>query len=122
MLANEASVKALRKTEGFLEGKELIDKGLVFWTLTMWKDEMAMKQFRNSIPHRKAMKNLPQWCCEAAYCHWIQDIEELPSWNKASQELFRQGTLTKVRKPSANQQKNNFPPIKWEKLERKFLK
>jgi heme-degrading monooxygenase HmoA len=67
MLANEASVKQLRKIDGFLKGKELIDKGLTFWTLTMWRDEIAMKAFRNSIPHRKAMQKLPSWCCEASY-------------------------------------------------------
>jgi heme-degrading monooxygenase HmoA len=120
MLANEASVKQLRKIDGFLKGKELIDKGLTFWTLTMWRDEIAMKAFRNSIPHRKAMQKLPSWCCEASYFHWIQDSEELLSWSIASQKLLQEGKLTKVRKPSVNQQENNFSPIKWKKFERNF--
>jgi hypothetical protein len=120
MLANEASVKQLKSINGFLAGKELIDKSLTFWTLTMWKDEISMREFRNSVPHRKAMQKLPFWCCEASYFHWVQDGDILPSWEVASQKLLKEGKLTKVRKPSANQQKNNFPSIKWKRLERSF--
>ena len=120
MLANEASVKELKRINGFLAGKELIDKHLTFWTLTMWKDENAMRLFRNSDPHRKAMQKLPFWCCEASYFHWIQEGEELPSWEVCSQKLLQEGKPTKVRKPSANQQNNSFPSIKWKKIERKF--
>ena len=120
MLANEASVKQLKKINGFLAGKELVDKHLTFWTLTIWKDEISMKEFRNSVPHRKSMQKLPSWCCEASYFHWIQDEEKLPSWETASQRLLKEGKLTKVRKPSANQEKNNFPSIQWKRLERNF--
>jgi deoxyribodipyrimidine photolyase len=120
ILTNEASVKQLYKTKGFLGGKELIDKHLTFWTLTMWTDDTSMREFRNSLPHRKAMQKLPFWCCEASYFHWTQEETLLPSWDAASQKLFQQGKLTKVRKPSANQLKHSFPLIKWKKLERVF--
>jgi hypothetical protein len=118
ILANEASVKELRKTKGFLGGKELTDKHLTFWTLTMWTDEASMRVFRNSLPHRKAMQKLPFWCCEASYFHWTQQEAVLPPWSVASQKLFQEGKLTKVRKPSAHQLNQTFPSIKWTKLER----
>lgn len=120
MQANEASVKQLVKTRGFLAGKELVDKGLTFWTLTLWEDDSCMKEFRNSAPHRKAIQKLPYWCKEASYFHWTQADNILPEWIKASERLLNEGKLTKVRKPSSNQITNKFPPVKWTKLERSF--
>ena len=52
MRANEASVKFLLTTPGFAKGKELTDKGLVFWTVTVWKDEAAMKVLNAYHPQR----------------------------------------------------------------------
>ena len=120
MRANEASAKQLMATPGFIAGKELINKNLTFWTLTMWKDDGSMKEFRNSVPHRKAIQKLPYWCNEASYFHWSQEDEILPEWIPASEKLLHEGKLTKVRKPSSNQLSNKFPTIKWKKLERVF--
>lgn len=86
----------------------------------MWENDADMKLFRNSIPHRKAMQKLPYWCSEAAYFHWTQNEAVLPSLKDASEKLLKQGKLTKVRNPSANQIAHSFPPIKWSKLERNF--
>ena len=119
-MANEASVKELIKIKGFLKGKELIDKSLTFWTLTMWTDNTSMKEFRNSAPHRKAMQNLPTWCHEASYFHWTQPDDEFPEWNVASERLISEGKLAKVRNPTPRQLANRFPPIKWMKLQRVF--
>ena len=118
MRANEASVKQLVTTPGFLAGKELTDKGLKFWTLTIWQDDSSMKEFRNSVPHRKAMQKLPFWCSEASYFHWTQEEASLPGWNIAAERLIKEGRLTKLRKPSARQLANDFPRIKWLKFER----
>ena len=120
MRANEASVKQLVKTSGFLAGKENMDKHLTFWTLTMWKDDACMKDFRNSVPHRKAMQKLPYWCNEASYFHWTQEEDVLPAWPQASERLLLEGKITKVRKPTTRQTANKFPSIKWTKFERVF--
>src|SRR5687768_4222159 len=120
MMANEASVRALVKIKGFLKGKELIDKNLTFWTLTMWDNDTSMKEFRNSAPHRKAMQNLPAWCNEASYFHWTQTDPDLPGWHVASERLISEGKLTKVRNPTPRHLANKFPQIKWTKLERVF--
>ncbi|PRY11299.1 hypothetical protein CLV24_11194 [Pontibacter ummariensis] len=79
-LANEATVKQLSQSPGFLGGKELIDKHLTFWTLTRWQDAAAMKALRNAAPHREAMQKLPLWCNEASYVHWTNDSRILISW------------------------------------------
>jgi hypothetical protein len=120
MIANEASVKQLNKTEGFLGGRELIDKNLTFWTLTIWDSEVSMKQFRNSLPHRKAMQKLPFWCGEASYIHWTQAENQFPGWITIHEKMLAEGKTTKVRNPSENQPSKNYPEIKWRKLERNF--
>lgn len=116
--ANEASVKSLLQTKGLILGKELIDKNLTFWTLTLWEDEEAMRQFRNGNAHRAAMQKLPEWCDEASYHHWQQEEKSLPAWDIASGKLIREGKLTKVKAPSELQKTGQFPPVKWKKLER----
>lgn len=120
MRANEASAKQLAKTPGLIAGKELIDKNLTFWTMTLWENDSRMLVFRNSAAHRIAMQNLPFWCNEASYFHWIQESRELPGWLEASQRLIKEGKLTKVRKPTARHIANDFPPVKWTKIERIF--
>jgi len=120
MSANEASVKQLRITAGFRTGKELIDKGFTFWTITLWEKDADMKSFRNSEPHRKAMQRLPEWCNEATYLHWLQEEPVLPSWDIVYERMLKEGTVSKVRHPSEYHLTKSFPPIKWTKMERKF--
>lgn len=118
--ANEASVRELKKSKGLIKGKELIDKKLTFWTITIWEDEDSMKQFRNSNSHRNAMQHLPDWCNEASYHHWVQENDELPTWDSISEKLYKEGRLSKVRNPSKAQVSNSFPPIGWTKTERRL--
>ena len=120
MKANEASVKEIKVSKGLLKGKELIDKKLTFWTVTIWENEEFMKKFRGSIAHRNAMQQLPFWCNEASYHHWTQEDNEFPSWDTISKKLFSEGRLSKVRNPSKAQIENRFPPIKWTKTERRL--
>jgi len=120
MRANEASVKDLKESRGLLKGKELIDKKLTFWTITIWENEESMKGFRGSSSHRIAMQQLPKWCNEASYHHWVQEHDEFPSWSTISEKLFSEGRLSKVRNPSKAQVENRFPSIKWTKTERKL--
>ena len=120
MRANEASVNEIKVSKGLLKGKELIDKKLTFWTVTIWENEESMKKFRGSITHRNAMQQLPKWCNEASYHHWIQEDDEFPSWDIVSKKLYSEGKLSKVRNPSKAQIENQFPPIKWTKTERRL--
>jgi len=118
--ANEASVKELKSSSGLLMGKELIDKKLTFWTITLWEDEDSMKKFIGSLSHRNAMQHLPKWCNEASYHHWFQEENECPNWTTISNKLYSEGKLSKVRNPSNAQITNQFPPIRWTKSERRL--
>ncbi len=116
--ANEAAVKELVKTKGFIQGTELTDKGLVFWTITMWGADTDMKTFRNGKAHRKAMQKLPDWCNEAAYIHWLQEDNTLPDWKTIHQKMIVEGKLTKLSHPSKRQISKDYPVVKWSKLMR----
>ena len=107
--ANEASVKAIKKIPGFINGKELIDKGFTFWTVTIWQSPEAMKQFRNNDPHKSVMRKLPKWCDEAAYVHWAQETDEFPAWDVIYNRLLAEGKLTKVQRPSPQQTAMAYP-------------
>jgi heme-degrading monooxygenase HmoA len=107
--ANEASVKAIKKIPGFIEGKELIDKGFTFWTVTIWQSPEAMKQFRNNDPHKSVMRKLSNWCDEAAYAHWTQETADFPDWDTIYSRLRNKGKLTKVLHPSPQQTGMTYP-------------
>ena len=118
--ADSAAAKQLVITPGFLKGKQLFDKGLTFWTLTMYADADAMKQFRNSQPHQLAMRKLPDWCSEGTYAHWTQEEDELPDWHTVHEKIVGEGKVTKVRKPSSRQLTKSFPKPQWIKTETKY--
>jgi heme-degrading monooxygenase HmoA len=116
--SNEASARELKKSKGLIKAKELIDKNLTFWTITMWEDEESMRNFRGCRSHKFAMQHLSKWCNEASYHHWVQDDIEFPNWDTVSEKLYSQGKLSKVKQPSKAQIENKFPLIKWKKTER----
>lgn len=76
------------------------ERGLVFWTATLWTDKVAMLCYRNTGIHRRAMPYLRQWCDEASYAHWETDEPALPDWNTAKLKLRQQGVLSHLTYPS----------------------
>ena len=81
------SGKQLVKDSTFNKGKTLLDKGLVFWTMTLWNNEADMRDYRNTDAHKKAMPKLQHWCNEASLVHWQQEKEEFPSWAEAHKRM-----------------------------------
>lgn len=71
-----------------------------FWTLTLWRDQAALRAFMLSGAHRRAMPKLAGWCDEASLAHWNQDGAELPSWTEAAERLGREGRCSKLDHPS----------------------
>jgi hypothetical protein len=90
-----------RKSEGCSFADTRRTAGNAFWTITVWSDEAAMKRFRNSGAHQRAMRTLSEICDEASYGHWTQDSAEPPSWDQAHARLLAEGKLSKVKHPSA---------------------
>ena len=120
MIANQKIAKALVKNKGFLKGKELIDKQLVFWTLSMWNSEAEMRTFRGSAEHRNAMMKISDWCNEAAYVHWIQEEQNIPGWKTVHEKMLNEGLFTKLKYPSENHLSKKFAEPQWTRTERIF--
>lgn len=74
--------------------------GLAFWTLTLWRDMAAMRSFVIASPHKETMQKLANWCDEAAFAHWDQASNELPTWDTAVGKLRVSGHLATVLHPS----------------------
>lgn len=76
------------------------DRRLAFWTMTVWRDEAAMRAYMRSGAHGRAMPGLSRWCDEASVVHWDQPDAELPSWDEAVARMRRDGRPSKLRRPS----------------------
>lgn len=103
------SQRQVRRALGFVGGKLLIDSRWTFWTLTVWESEQAMKRFRGSGAHAQAMPRLAKWCDEAAYAHWIEKADSIPTWDEAHQHLVAEGRLSRVEIPSKSHSDRQFP-------------
>jgi Domain of unknown function (DUF3291) len=98
-----------KSAPGMLGGRLILEAHLVFWTATVWESEAAMRAFRSSGAHMRAMPKLLDWCDEASYVHWEQESAELPSWAEAHRRMVTEGKLSKVKNPSAAQTAKKFP-------------
>lgn len=107
---NERAVRQLMRARGFHRGKLLVERGLTFWTMTAWQDERAMRDFRSSGAHKRAMPRLVSWCDEASVVHWQSETAELPDWQTAARRMTAEGRLSPVERPSAAQVAGKFAP------------
>lgn len=81
----------------------------VFWTISMWKDEAAMRAFLLSGNHRKAMPVLSEIVDESAVTHWEQDSDTFPKWSEAYQRLREKPKFSKIKYPSADHAAGRLP-------------
>jgi hypothetical protein len=91
----------------------LRDRRLTFWTITVWRTPEAMKAFRNSGAHLKAMARLAEWCDEATFVHWSQDSDAAPGPKLAFERLVNDGVVSRVKRPSENHAAKNFERPTW---------
>lgn len=81
---------------------------LVFWTMTVWEDEAAMRSYMRSGAHGKSMPKLQTWCDEGAIVHWEQDSIEFPSWETAEAKMLVNGRFTPLKYPSLSHQQKQI--------------
>lgn len=92
-----------KRSPGFLRGCLGGDAQGGAWTLTLWESEAAMRAFRNSGAHMRAMPRLLNLCDEASFAHWQVEGDTLPTMEEAHERVRTAGRLSKVRRPSAAQ-------------------
>lgn len=98
------SSRQARRAEGFIGGRLLIEARSTFWTVTAWKDEAAMRAYRNTGAHGAVMPKLLDWSDEASVAHWTQDTSEIPGWQDLHRRMVNEGRPSKVRHPSPAQE------------------
>jgi heme-degrading monooxygenase HmoA len=108
--------KQASKAAGFLGGRLLVDKHRVYWTLTGWESEKAMKAYRGAGAHGAVMKRLPGWCDEAAYTHWETADTGIPAWPEAYERLKSSGKLSRVEHPSPEHEAREFAAPRFQPL------
>ncbi len=106
------STRQCRRAPGFLGGSLLGDRHRTYWTMTLWRDEEAMRASMTGGAHRAAMGKLQHWCDEASVVHWHQDGGDLPSWRDAETRMREQGRPSKVRHPSPGHATLAFAPAR----------
>lgn len=96
-------------TPGFVGGELVVDKYGGAWTLTMWKNEVAMHNYRNSGAHRQVMPFIQKWCDEAAVVHWEQADGNLPDMAQAMSYMVENGRFTRLSQPSSRHREQKIP-------------
>lgn len=95
--------RQVRRSPGFLDGALSTAPRRTFWTTTVWADEAAMKGFRDTDPHRRAMRRLLDLCDEASLVRWTQMGADVASSDVMLDRLRTAGRISKVRHPSEPQ-------------------
>ena len=95
------STRQVEKASGLLGGWLGGSGANAYWTVTLWRDEAAMKAFRDTDAHKAAMPKLLDWCDESAMARVEQPGDELPDGTQALQLLSQRGRVSKVRNPTA---------------------
>ncbi len=88
-----------KRAPGCVKVEAKREGGLIFWTITLWDSQEAMRSYRNSGPHRTVMPKLATWCDEASYVRWTQESAEPPTLLQAHARLVSEGHVSKVRFP-----------------------
>ena len=105
------TLKEIKAAEGFVDGQLLRDADWVFWTLTRWEDEAAMKRWRGIGAHGRSMPKLASWCDEASVDRWEMAAGALPTWEECYERMVRDGRRSPVKMPSAGQREFTVAPV-----------
>lgn len=113
LIANEPIFQQLMNSDGYLDGKTLLDFGRGAWTLTLWKDAESMRNFYQSGAHRSMMPLLDHYADEGANRTVEVGQYTLPSWKKARDILAAGAKFSQLVRtdPSPNQLKQIIPKL-----------
>ncbi|MDX5985187.1 antibiotic biosynthesis monooxygenase [Sphingomonas echinoides] len=109
MLHANRTIAQIRKADGFLAGAVQRDSDHAFWTLSVWRDEPAMRAYGGSGAHRKAAPLLAEWGDEASVAHWTQPGSALPDWPDAVHRLRDEGRALSLNHPRPSRTDHSFP-------------
>ena len=106
--ANIPITTQLMRAPGFLGGASIMEAHAVFWTMSLWESEAAMRAFKIGGAHGAIMPKNVDWSIESAGAGWSRDT--LPSWEDAHAHLVANGRATPVRKPTPDHATRQYAP------------
>jgi hypothetical protein len=84
--------------------------GPVFWTATLWRSELEMRNYLSTGAQREALPLLSGWCSEACTAQLSVDTLALPTRDELPGYLSRRAKFIPVKEPSPLQQSAIVPP------------
>ena len=99
-LHTRRTISQVERAEGFFGGGLKPDRRWTFWTMTVWRDQAAMRAYIASGDHLRVMPKLMTWCDEASVVHWDQPGDTLPDWIEAVRRMRSEGRPSKLHHPS----------------------
>jgi hypothetical protein len=102
------TIAQIRKADGFVAGTVQRDAYLAFWTVTVWRDEHAMRASGASGAHRKAMPHLADWPTRRAWGTGGSPAATCPSGWKRFVACARKGAPLTLRHPVPNHPEQRF--------------
>jgi hypothetical protein len=106
--ANIPIFAQLKRAVGYRGGRSILEAGAVFWTMSLWTDEAAMRAFKASGAHGAVMPKNIDWSIESSGAGWARDT--LPTWEEAHAHMIAHGHVTRVRNPSPDHAAMNYAP------------
>jgi hypothetical protein len=109
MIHAQRCIGQLHGADGFLAGTMRRDSDLALWTMTLWRDEQAMRSYVESGAHGRAMPHLADWGAEASTVRWTPGSAALPEWEEAVSRLRAQGLAVPLRHAGPHHADLSFP-------------
>ena len=85
------TMRQLAKSRGLIGyslGAELLRKR--FWTLSVWEDRQALRDFVEQIPHSRIMQDLAPHMDKTAFAEWTVRAADIPiPWAVARRRLLK---------------------------------
>jgi hypothetical protein len=108
LLHAQRCIGQLQKADGFLAGAVRRDSELALWTMTIWRDELAVRAYVETGAHRAAMPRLGDWGAEASTVRWTSATQDLPEWEEAMRRMRADGQALPLRHAGPHHQDLSF--------------
>ncbi|WP_245653960.1 DUF3291 domain-containing protein [Novosphingobium rosa] len=108
MVHARRAIAQVQQADGFLAGAVRPDGHVTFWTISVWRDELAVQSYVASGAHRSAMPRLFDWAVEASVVRWRHDSDDLPDWAEAVERMRKAGRPSALRHPGPHHADMSF--------------
>ena len=92
----QGAIAQTRRSDGYVAGSLRRYRDGSFWTMTVWRDEAALRSYVTSGAHLKAMPRLADWGREASTARWDQAGGDLPNWTEAERRMRETGRVLRL--------------------------